>query len=185
MTEPTSKFVVADQEKLRAILSEKGLPLKLQARLNPTEQKVHTILCSAYSFKSALVEIEIPNEVLNKLRSEFKKIWSIHSVKATGQGKSKAFFMLTPTAIRTTLKTVILKDKGILHSKINSVVLHDTWTRFLKAKEEVKRDIDWSEAEAIARRRHEEEKEKILDGKTFNAHKDNPWARKNLKNRNQ
>lgn len=181
----TSRVIIADDEKLRAVLSEKGLASKIQARLNPVETKIHAILCSAYSFKTGLAELEVPNNVLSKCGPEFKKIWTMHAVKPASPGKSKVLFTLSFEGIKTTLKTAERKDKGIFAAKVNTVVLHDSWARYFKPPVEVKKNVDWREAEQDAQRRNEQVKQQINDGKTFNAQKDNPWARKNLKNKNQ
>jgi hypothetical protein len=178
-------IVSADDVKLRAVLSETGLPYKVGAKLFPVEQKIHAILCSAYSFKVGLVEATFPNHVLRKCAEEFQKLWVIRSQSPAGSQQTKVVFALTPAAIKTTLKTAMRKDRGIFDSKVNVVVLHDSWSRYFKVPEASQHVIDWSEAERLARRKHEQEKQRINDGKTFNAQKDNPWARKNLKNKNQ
>jgi hypothetical protein len=176
---------VVDQVKLREILSEAGLPRKVDARLYPVELKIHAILCATYSFKTGIVEIEIPNHVLAKCGAEFNKIWVVLRTARGTTGKTLVTYHLSAAATKTTLKTAMIKDKGIFDAKINKVSLHKSWAKYINQKEEVKRNIDWSEAEREARRAHEHNKQQVMDGKTFNAHKDNPWARKNLKNKNQ
>lgn len=176
--------VTADKEKLQAILLEKGLPAKVGARLNPTEQKIHDVLCAAYNFKTGIVALEIPGPVLSKCGSEFRKLWNIHPNKTTTQGKTEVLFSLTHAGIKQTIRTVLNKDSGIFSAKNGTVRLHESWARFLKTRDKsAGSNVDWSKATKVAQHRNERIKEDIMDGKTFNAQKDNPWARKNLKNR--
>jgi len=179
-----TKPVTADKTKLQAILAEKGLPLKVTARLNATEQKIHVVLCGAYDFTTNIVELEIPKNVLSQIGPEFRKIWAMRA-KTSNTSKQQVQFALTPTAIKTTLKTALTKDKGIFSAKTDLVVLHESWAKYLKPKEHKPVAIDWTKAVKHAERKFETNKQNINDGKTFNAHKDNPWARKNLKNKNQ
>ncbi len=181
------KPVMADKAKLQAVLAEKGLPSKINARLNQTEQKIHDLLCVAYNFTTGFVGAEIPAPVLQKCGTEFRKIWNIHPTHKTPQGKTEVLFSLTPTAIKTTIKTVMTKDSGIFTAKNAGVPLHDSWGKFLKPRDKTATrsadNIDWAKAEKLSQRRNDIITRNINDGKTFNAQKDNAWARKNLKNK--
>lgn len=178
--------VIADSDKLRAILSEAGLPAKLGARLNPTERKVHGVLAASYDFATGNARLDMPPALVRQLKADFAKVWHHEPPRDAGQGKVTVEFYLTPEATKTTLKTALAKDAGIFHAKVNTVRLHASWARYFKAKPKEKtQTVDWAKHEAAARRHNEAVTEQILDGKTFNAHKDNPWARKHLKNKNQ
>lgn len=177
--------IIADEVKLRAVLAERGLPNKLNVNLNHVEWKLHTVLVNAYNFRNGLVEAEIPTDVIQKCGKSFNTIWQIKPVGENVKGKRKYLFRLTEVAVKTTIKTVLNKDEGIFKATINKVEISGQWAKYLKPKTSGKTSVDWSEAERQAKRYNEHVKEQILDGKTFNAQKDNPWARKNLKNRNQ
>ena len=185
MSDARTGSATAHKAQLRAILSEKGLPSKLGIRLNPTEQKIHEILCVAYNFTSNRAQLDIPLDVLRKCGADFKKIWAMRLEGTPKAGKQAVLFALTSPAITTTLKTALTKDEGIFTSKIDVVQLHENWAKHLRTRETQTQKIDWSKAERQAQRKNAQITQAIVDGKTFNAQKDNPWARKNLKNRNQ
>lgn len=173
----------ADSVKLKEILSERGLPSKIDAKLNFTEQKIHTVLCSEYNFTTGVVSLEIPAPVYGKCTDELKKIWHLHPKPIQKNGKITVLFTLTQTAVKRTVRTAMLKDQGIFESKINVVPLHFSWARHINPTPENKptKNVDWSKAEKYAEKVNEHVKQNINDGKTFNAQKDNPWARKNLR----
>jgi hypothetical protein len=180
--------VAADEEKLRAVLSERGLPDKLEARLNQVERKVHELLCAGYDFATNRIMLEMPDQTLRRLTPELRKLWDIRPGGRGGSGKVEVVFSLTPAAIRRTFRTARIKDAAIFRPKINRVRLHADWSAHLKPKvktETAPASIDWSQDEARAKRHNAAVVEDIMDGKTFNARKDNPWARKHLKNRQQ
>lgn len=177
--------VQADEKRLREVLSEKGLPTKIGVRLNGLENKIHSVICANFSFSKGYVELELPRNLLNKCGDNFAFLWSTKVLKTLPQGKVLVQFLPEKPVITTTLKTAVTKDKGIFEPKINVVTLHVSWARFMSKKETVEKTIDWSRAERNAKFVNEHTKKQINDGKTFNAQKDNPWARKHLKNKNQ
>jgi hypothetical protein len=147
--------------------------------------KVHTIVCAAYDFKVGLAELEIPDHVFSKLSPGFHKIWMSQAKPNSAKNGKKAYlFGLTDVATKTTIKTALTKDHGIFDSKVNPVVLAESWSKYLRKKGSgsTQQKVDWSEAERAAKRYNEHTVQQINDGKTFNAQKDNPWARKHLKN---
>lgn len=181
-------IIVADELKLRAVLSETGLPAKVTAELNYTERKLHLVLCGAYNFAVGKVEADIPYDVMRKCGKEFTKLWNVKPVAGTmKQNKTQKYvFEMTEATIKTTIKTVLNKDQGVFKATINKVQLNNQWSKYLKPKTSTttpSTNVDWKKAEMQAKRFNEHTKEQILDGKTFNAQKDNPWARKNLKKR--
>lgn len=180
----SARVVMADEVKLREILSERGLPAKLEVRLTPTERKIHEVLCATYNFAIGVAALEIPRPVLRQCGAQFQKVWEIHDSGKVVNGKLAITFSLTPEATRTTLRTALVKDVGIFKAKVNQVRLHVSWTKHMKAKSKssTTAPVDWSKHEEAAKRHNAAVTEQILDGKTFNAQKDNPWARKNLKN---
>lgn len=186
---PDKKYnqIIADEHRLRAVLSEKGLPLKVGARkLNPTEDKLHAVICSTYSFQEAKIKLDVPVDVFKKLGDNFFKIWQ-HKIKPDiKNNKITVLFFLTPEALVTTIRTATNKDQSIFTSK-NGVKLHPVWSKRIHISTEMytTTKIDWEKAEKNAHAYNEHVKQEINDGKTFNAQKDNPWARKNLKNKNQ
>lgn len=176
--------VTADEVRLRSILSENGLTTKLGVKLNYKEYNLHAILCKAYDFTSGIAELEVPSHILSKTGESFAAMWEY---KIVGRTSDKLVVRFKPTAavVKTTIKTALAKDRNIFHTKINPVTLHPYWAKFISApKADTKNtSVDWSKAEQHAKRVNEHTKQQILDGKTFNAHKDNPWARKHLKNK--
>ena len=178
------RAVMADEVKLREILSERGLPSKLEIHLGATERKIHEVLCATYDFANGFSALEVPRPVLRQCSSQFQKLWQIHDSGKVVNGKLAITFMLTPEAIRTTLRTALVKDVGIFKAKVNQVRLPVSWTKHMKAKSKpsTASTVDWSKHEDAAKRHNAAVTEQILDGKTFNAQKDNAWARKNLKN---
>lgn len=182
--------ITAEVNKIRAILSERGLPAKMAARLTTTENKIHTILCSSYNFTKGIAELEMPAHLLNQCGDEIRKIWTIHTkYNGVNRGKVQVFFTLTQAATKQTIKTALVKDESIFNGKTDQTLLHKTWARFLQHKATpgtaTPKTVDWSKAERAAQAYNEHTKQAINDGKTFNAQKDNPWARKNLKNKGQ
>lgn len=187
MSQNNPKQITADEARLRAVLSEKGLPFKVGAKkLNPTELKLHSVICSTYSFQEAKVKLDVPVDVFKKLGDNFFKIWQ-HKIKPDiKNNKVTVLFFLTPEALVTTIKTTTTKDQSIFTAP-NGVKLHPVWSKRIHISKEMytTTKIDWEKAEKNAHAYNEHIKQEINDGKTFNAQKDNPWARKNLKNRNQ
>lgn len=182
-----SEIVTADEVRLRKVLSENGLPTKLGVKLNFKEFQLHTILCKTYNFQTSLVELEVPDHFVNKLTDNFHQIW-VHKMVGRNQGKPVLLFKLHHNAVKQTIKTALVQDKGIFNSKVNTVPLHGSWSKYinLPSSTDTKHvPVDWGKAEKHAKKVNEHTKQQILDGKTFNAQKDNPWARKNLKNKNQ
>ena len=181
----STRVVIADEIKLREILSERGLPAKIDAQLTSTERKIHDVLCAAYDFKTNRAAVEMPPHILRRCGPEFEKLWRVRQDGPGSNGKRAVSFSLTSPAIHMTLRTTLHKDKGILAAKINRVQLAPAWARFLRDPvKAAPKAVDWSKHEADARAYNAAVTEQILDGKTFNAQKDNPWARKHLKNRN-
>ncbi len=183
MTEQS--IVQADEKRLREILSERGLPTKIGVRLNGLENKIHSVVCAGYNFNKGYAELELPKHLLNKCGESFSRLWSMKVLKSLPQGKVLVKFVPEKAVITTTLKTAVTKDKGIFEPKINVVPLHISWARFMSKKDSAQKTVDWSRAERNAKLINEHTKQQINDGKTFNAQKDNPWARKHLKNKNQ
>lgn len=186
---PVDNSIVVDSERLRTVLSEKGLPNKVSANLSKVEFQVHAIVCSGLDFNLGFAELEIPDHVLAQLRKEFRKVWMIQRkpVKATA-GKSFVLFALQDEAVKMVVRTAINKDRGIFEGKTNKVRLHETWAKYLRKNPTVASkdaNLDWSEAERAATRFNQQTVKQINDGKTFNAQKDNPWARKNLKKKTE
>lgn len=182
MVEAT-RTVLADEEKLRAVLAERGLPVKLEARLSPNERKVHELLCASYNFATGMVALEMPRYIVKHLGPQFQKIWDLRPTGRGDREKAEVVFSMTTDAIRIVLRTALIKDVGIFKAKVNIVRLHSSWTQHMKAKaKKADAPVDWSKHEDAAKRHNAAVTEQILDGKTFNAQKDNAWARKNLKN---
>lgn len=180
-----SENITADEIRLRNILSENGLPTKLGVKLNYKEYQLHNVLCKAYNFTSGLVELEVPEHILTKLGENFLKIWA-YKATSRKQGKLVVLFKITPEAIKVTLKTALTQDKGIFNTKVNPVPLHLSWAKYINlpsGTDNKNVSVDWSKAQMHAERLNNYTKQQINDGKTFNAQKDNPWARKNLKNK--
>jgi hypothetical protein len=175
--------VIANEEQLRILLREKGLPLKLNTKLNPSELKLHTVLCGAYDFKTDEIKLEIPKTLTKTLTKEIQKIWHIKKLsETTTTYHVKA--TLKEQSILTVIKTGLAKDQSIFNAKIHQVILPESWSTHLKRKPKTTTEkINWDKAVKNAEIINEKVTQDINDGKTFNARKDNPWARKNLKNR--
>lgn len=174
-----------DEIKFKTVLNEKGLPLKMGVRLTSTEYKIHTIICETFNVTQNASIIDMPLHVYRKVGNELKKLW-IFTPLNQANGKISVRVSPTEPTIKTVLKTALTKDKTIFNPKISHPTqLHQQWGKYLQQKTpQTSPTVDWSYAEKLAKNHHETTKKAILDGKTFNAHKDNPWARKHLKNKN-
>lgn len=185
-------IITANETRIRAVLAEKGLPSKLGVHLTINETKLHSIICSTYNFKTGTSKLEIPAKLLNECSDQFRVIWDIHTQNPLpATPKIVVFFTLTASATQQTIRTALVKDESIFNGKTDQVKLHHTWARFLQHKATPSTssappvDIDWSKAARAAETFNATVTQAINDGKTFNARKDNPWARKHLKNKNQ